>query len=945
MTARRGQGPASQAQAAEPAGIGSAGARDPLSLEVRLLGALLGQVIAEQAGEGIFDLVERLRRAAIDLRRADDPELRARVEAELDGLDLGAVEAVISAFSLYFQLVNLAEARGRVRALRRRERSARDGVLEDSVAEAIGRLRRAGRDDAALDDILGRLQITPVLTAHPTEARRRTALIALRRCAVLLERLDDPRLTPSEDREVRRRLREEITLMWRTSDLRSVAPEPLDEVRTAMAVFDATLFTLVPRLYRTTDAALDLPGDRGARTGTRPPRVPAFVRFGSWIGGDRDGNPAVTAEMTERTLRIQADHVLHGYEAVALRLMQTVSAATSSGRVARPLATRLARDAEALPETDRQLRRRFPDEPYRQRFGFIAERLRRTRVTLADDTGPRSGHYEHAADLDAELAEIQAALVEDGLARVAWGEVAELRWQLATFGFHLASLEVRQHAAVHRAALAAMEAGRGSTDADLAGEVAPGVALGEVLATFRSIAALQGRYGEEACRRVVVSFTADADDVTDVLRLARIALEQRAPGDGHDGPGVAAAGLRLDVVPLFESSDALARAGPILDELLRDPAYRAHLATRGDRQEVMLGYSDSNKESGFLAAAWMLHRAQEALVAVARERGVELTLFHGRGGAIGRGGGPANRAILGGAPGSVDGRLKLTEQGEVIAANYADPAIARRHLEQLTGAALIASTPEHDAAAADALREGGPLMSELADTARAAYRALIHDDPGFAAFFRDITPIAELSDLRLGSRPAARGRTGGFAAEMPSIDALRAIPWTFAWSQSRINVPGWYGLGSALEAFRATHGDEGLAEIGRLYRSWPFLASVLDNAEMILAKADMGVARRYASLASRPDRERRWEAIEAEYHRAVALLLRVTGRDHLLDGAPVLQRSIALRNPYVDALSELQVRLLARFRSLPVDDPERARVLRLVQLSVNGVAAGLQNTG
>ncbi len=926
------------AQRAEPTGIGSAGARDPLALEVRLLGSLLGQVIAEQAGEGVFDLVERLRRAAIDLRRGEDPALRSRVEAELDALDLGAMEAVISAFSLYFQLVNLAEARARVRALRKRERAARDGVLDDSVAEAIARLRRAGRDEAAIDDILDRLRITPVLTAHPTEARRRTALIALRRCAVLLERLDDPRLTPSEDREVRRRLREEITLLWRTSDLRSVAPEPLDEVRTAMAVFDATLFTLVPRLYRATDAALDGPAGRGSGTGTRPPRVPAFVRFGSWIGGDRDGNPAVTAEMTERTVRIQADHVLHGYEAVALRLMQTVSAAISSQHVARPLANRLARDAEALPETDRQLRRRFPDEPYRQRFGFIAERLRRTRVALTDDAGPRSGQYADAAELDAELAEIQSTLVDDDLSRAAWGEVAELRWQVATFGFHLASLEVRQHAAVHRAALAVL-AEPGVAEAT---EIAPGVSVGEVLATFRSMTDLQVRFGEEACRRFVLSFTATAGDVTDVLRLASIAL-----GGSDKAGGVnarAATGpIRLDVVPLFESSDALAGAGRILDELLRDPAYRAHLTTRGDRQEVMLGYSDSNKESGFLAAAWMLHRAQEALVTVARGHGVELTLFHGRGGAIGRGGGPANRAILGGAPGSVDGRLKLTEQGEVIAANYADPAIARRHLEQLTGAALIASTPEHDAAAAEALRDGGPLLAELAETARAAYRALVHDDPGFAAFFRDITPITELSDLRLGSRPAARGRAP--ADTTPDLDALRAIPWTFAWSQSRINLPGWYGLGAALEAFRAVHGDDGLARIGRLYRSWPFLASLLDNAEMILAKADMGVARRYASLATGPDAARRWAAIEAEYHRTVGLLLRVTGRDHLLDGAPVLQRSIALRNPYVDALSELQVRLLARLRARPPDDPERGRVLRLVQLSVNGVAAGLQNTG
>ncbi len=925
---------AADPQRAEPVGIGSAGARDPLAVEVRLLGALLGEVITEQAGDPLYQLVERLRTAAITLRRADDPRERAALEAELDGLDLGATEAVVSAFSLYFQLVNLAEARGRVRALRRRERSARDGLLDDSVAEAMTRLRSMGRTESDLDATLAELRVVPVLTAHPTEARRRTALVALRRCAVLVERLDDPRLTPSEDREVRRRLREEITLLWRTSDLRTVAPEPLDEVRTAMAVFDATLFTLPPRLYRSTDAALDRPGAGGGpTTGRRPPRVPAFVRFGSWVGGDRDGNPGVTSETTERTMRIQAEHVLHGYEAVALRLMQTVSASTTGGRMPRALATRLARDAETLPESDRQLRRRFPEEPYRQRFGFIAERLRRTRAALIDEPGPRGGHYPDAAALDAELVEIQDALIEDGLARVAWGEVSELRWQLATFGFHLASLEVRQHSAVHRASMAALAEGAADT-----AEVAAGVTLGEVLATFRAIDTIQRRYGVEAAHRFVVSFTAAPGDVTDVLALAGVAAARA--GDGP--PPI------LDVVPLFESSEALTTAGSILDALLEDPGYRAHLRVRGDRQEVMLGYSDSNKESGFLAASWMLHQAQLELGEVARARGVELTLFHGRGGAIGRGGGPANRAILGGAPGSVQGRLKLTEQGEVIAANYADPSIARRHLEQLTGAVLIASTPEHDAAAAEALRTGGPLLAELADTARVAYRSLVHDDPGFAAFFREITPIAEVSMLRLGSRPAARAAAGPGTRpgdDAPPIDSLRAIPWTFAWSQSRINLPGWYGLGAALEAFRDRHGAAGLTEIAALYRSWPFLASILDNAEMILAKADMGVARRYASLAGGPEHERRWAAIEAEYHRTVALLLRVTGRERLLDGAPVLQRSIALRNPYVDALSELQVRLLRRLRSLPGDDPDRPRVLRLVQLSVNGVAAGLQNTG
>ncbi len=933
---KRGPAPrVSDAVAAEPLGIGSAGARDPLAREVRLLGALLGQVIAEQAGPELFATVERIRRRTIALRRDDDPAERARLDEELKALGLGDAEAVIEAFALYFGLVNLAEARGRVRTLRRRERAARDGVLDDSVADAVAGLRRLGRTDAELDALVARLVVAPVFTAHPTEARRRTTLVALGRCAVLLARLDDPRLTPSDDREVRRRLREEITLLWRTSDLRVVSPTPLDEVRTAMAFFDATLFTVIPRLYRALDAALDPPTGRApapasdtGRTGTRPPRVGAFLRPGSWIGGDRDGNPGVTAEITARTVRIHADHVLRGYEAVATRLMQTLAAATPPERLARPLASRLARDAEDLPETDRQLRRRFPNEPYRQRFGFIAERLRRTRAGLVGEPAPLTGRYAAAAELETELAEVADALVADGLERVAYGEVAELRWQVGTFGFHLASLEVRQHAAVHQAALAAIRDGLPGTT-----ELSAGVTLDEVLATFRAIGAVQSRFGVEACHRYVISFTSGPSDVTDVLELARLASEHG--GDDEHGPPV------LDVVPLFESSQALGDAGAILGALLDDPAYRAGIAARGDRQEAMLGYSDSNKESGLVSAAWMLHQAQGALARVARERGVELTLFHGRGGALGRGGGPTNRAILGQAPGSVDARLKLTEQGEVIAANYADPTIARRHLEQMTGAILLASAPEHDARLESALVAGAPIMDELAATSRAAYRALVHDDAGFARFFRDITPIRELSDLRLGSRPAARGRRD----DAPTIDSLRAIPWTFAWSQARINLPGWYGLGHALEAYRTAHGEAGLDAIARLSRDWPFLSSLLDNAEMSLAKADMGVARLYAELAHGDGDDRRWTTIETEYRRTVSLLARVTGRERLLDGAPVLQRSVALRNPYVDSLSELQVRLLARLRRLPPDDPDRALVVRLVQLTVNGVAAGLQSTG
>jgi phosphoenolpyruvate carboxylase len=971
-TATPGAPEPNEAVRAEPATIGTGRARDPLALEIRLLGSLLGQVIAEQAGRELLDLVERVRRTTIRLRRGDDPSLRSGLVAELAALDPDRAEVVVRAFSLYFRLVNLAEERELVREARRSDRSRQrgtgrrasagtGGAPDDSLAEAVQYLAAAGLDDAAIAAALGRLRISPVLTAHPTEARRRTVLIALRRIERLLGRLADREIVADEDRDTRRRLREEITLLWRTADLRASAVSPLDEVRTALAFFDETLFSVVPRVYREADAALDgrAVGRRVApdgpaeatdagRTGTRPPRAEPFLSWESWIGGDRDGNPAVTADITERTLRIHADHVLRGYEAVATRLAQTIAAATPADRLARALAGRLARDAELLPDLDRQLRRRYPDEPYRQRFGFVAERLRRTRAHLTGQPAPLTGRYAGPDELDAELAEIQDALVADDLARVAWGEVADLRWQLATFGFHLAALEVRQHSAAHRATEEAIAAG------ELEREVVPGVTAAEVVETIRAIAAAQGRYGSGAAGRYVISFTAEPDDVARLLRLNALAAIDAPTGQLGGTTGAAA----LDVVPLFEDAATLESAGPILDAILRDPVYRAHLRTRGDRQEVMLGYSDSNKESGYLAANWLLHRAQATLAATARAHAVELTLFHGRGGAIGRGGGPANRAILGLATGSLDGRLKLTEQGEVIAANYADAGIARRHLERLAAATLVASSAAHGAALAPVEAVGGALLDELAATSRAAYRALV-DAPGFVAFFRLATPIDEIATLRLGSRPAARGRSAGrpsgadagpgstgvaTAIGPDSIADLRAIPWVFAWSQARIELPGWYGLGSALEAHAAAHGDPGIATLGRLYARWPFFASLVDNAELALARADLGVARQYAALAG-DTAIGPWAAIEAEYARTVGWLARLTGRDHLLEREPELRRRMALRDPYVDSLSEMQVTLLARLRGSDPDDPERGRLLRLVQLTVNGIAAGLQRTG
>jgi phosphoenolpyruvate carboxylase len=871
----------------------------------------------------------------VALRKGADAATARRVAERLDALAVDDWERLAHAFALYFQLVNLAEEKHRLRLLRRAQRAGPATLLPESVAEAVASIARI--DPHGFDGRLASLRLSPVLTAHPTEARRRTLLVALRRVYGLLDRLDDPRLTPTEDADVRRRLREELTILWRTSSLRSGRPSPLDEVRSAMVFFDETLFTVTPSLYRAVDGATDgipearrrrspgraeprQPARDTGRTGTRPPRVGAFLGWGSWIGGDRDGNTAVTAAVTSEVPAIHADHLLRGYERVAERLSQTVSPLSEPPP---GIAAQLAFAEEHFPELATEVRRRFPREAYRRAFAFVAERLRRTRERLVHGAG--SGGYATAVELLSDVLALQSTLDEAGAGRIAWGEVQDFRWQVETFGFHLASLEVRQHAAVHRAAVARLGERAG---ADLALPLADGVSLNEVLDTFRAVGTIQERFGAEACHRFVVSFTAGQRDVLDVLDLARAAGLQ---------PGV------LDVVPLLESRDALASAGGILAGLLDDPSYRRHLRARGDRQEVMLGYSDSNKESGFLAASWLLYGAQEQLVAAAKGR-IELTLFHGRGGAIGRGGGPANRAILAQAPGSIENRLKLTEQGEVVAARYGHPELAQRHLEQLTHAVLLADDAAHVRLAAEGAARWRWVMDELAADSARAYRALVWEDPAFPAFFAAATPYGELAALPIASRPAARATTARSSAGAGPLEPIRAIPWVFAWGQNRTNLPGWFGLGTALARFPTTHGRSGAGTLAAMQREWPFFAVALETAELSLARSDLGVARRYAELAGA---ERIWQAIRDEHERSVAAVLAITGRTRLLQGAPDTARTIGLRNPYIDCLSEIQIRALRGLRALPEDGSatERERLLRVVHLTVNGLAAGLQVTG
>ncbi|TAN31636.1 phosphoenolpyruvate carboxylase [bacterium] len=857
----------------------------PLRKEVRLLGEVLGQVITESGGAELFEMVERLRRTVILARQSDEQAREAQQLVASWSLD--RAEQVARAFTCYFQLVNLAEERHRVRALRERDRGPEPSP--ESIGQAVAEIRsRYG--EGRLRELLDDLSIHPVLTAHPTEARRRAVVAATSRVGAQLERLDDPRASEHEQRDARRRLLEEVDTLWRTAQLRSSQVRPLDEVRTVLGVFDDSLFRIVPEIYRDLDTALQ-PRDAGRRAALVPP----FLRFGSWVGADRDGNPVVTAEVTREALEVASEHVLIALEAAITRIGRALTADAVTTPPDSALQARLAeaRDSEPLRWAD--IEARSPAERHRQYLVHVADRVRATR--LATSSG-----YRTPGELVDDLRVVQQSLASAGAPRLAFGELQHAIWQVETFGFHFAQVEVRQHSAILDLARAELESG-GPRSAE----------TDEVLATFRAMAAIQQRFGAESCRRYIVSFTRDATDIANVYSLAEMAT--------RDSPPVV-----LDVVPLLETAEDLARAPSILDSMLELEQVQSRVRETG-RIEVMVGYSDSTKEVGPVSANLALYGAQEALVRWAKRRRVRLTIFHGRGGSLGRGGGPANRAIRAQAPGSIDGHFKVTEQGEVIFARYAQPAIARRHLEQVTSAVLLSSQPEVEAVVERAAGRFRSLAARVDGPARAAYRALVEAD-GFDEWFSRVTPVDELGRLRLGSRPARR-------AAGHRLDELRAIPWVFSWSQVRLNLPGWYGLGSGLAA----------AEIGELkeaYEAWPLFGSLLDNAEMSLAKTDRRIASRYLDLGSRPELKAR---LLAEYDLTVEKVLAVTGHTRLLENRRVLSWAVELRNPYVDALSHIQLHALEALRGTAAGAEERERLEQVLLLTVNGVAAGLQNTG
>ncbi|PRY49270.1 phosphoenolpyruvate carboxylase type 1 [Geodermatophilus tzadiensis] len=908
----------------------------PLREDIRLLGRVLGEVIAEQSGADVLDLVEATRVQAFAVRRSESD--RAGLAARLADLDVRAANHVIRAFSHFSLLANLAEDLHHERR-RRHHRRAGSPPQPGSLAATFALLDRAGLDpDAVAGELAGAL-VVPVVTAHPTEVRRTTVSQVQRQVTDLIRERD--RSAPGEVDEAawEAALHRSVLTLWQTALLRLRRLRLADEIDEALRYYDLSLFRVVPAINAELRRSLQQRWP-GSGLPTQPVLQP-----GSWIGGDRDGNPFVTADAVRRASSRQAETALGHHLAELTGLYRELS---MSDRLVTPTPP-----LRALAEASRDDSPFRADEPYRRALLGVHARLAATARRVLGHVPGTPPHaelepYGAPGELLADLAVVDTSLRSHGAGALADDRLARLRDAVDVFGFHLAGLDMRQNSAVHEevvgellawAGVCADYAALGEADRVelLAGElrvrrplVRPGAELSELargeLDLLEAAAGQVALLGPRAVPNYVISM---CESVSDVLEVAVLLKEVGLlDPDGEDGPT-----CPVGISPLFETIGDLQAAGDTMTAVLAQPVYRALVADRGDQQEVMLGYSDSNKDGGYLAANWALYRAELALVEVARREGVRLRLFHGRGGTVGRGGGPSYEAIRAQPPGAVAGALRITEQGEVIAAKYGEPGLARRNLEALVAATLEATLLDVEGLGDDA-EEAYALLDDLAGRAQAAYRELVHETPGFVDWFRAATPIRELAELNIGSRPPSR-KAGDRIAD------LRAIPWVFSWSQARIMLPGWYGTGTALESWL---GDDParLARLRELHRRWPFLRTVLSNMGMVLAKTDLDLAARYAELVPDPElRARVFDRIREEHERTCRVLLAVTGDDHLLADNPSLARSIRNRFPYLEPLHHLQVEMLRRRRT--GDDDELVR--RNIQLTINGVATALRNSG
>jgi phosphoenolpyruvate carboxylase len=908
----------------------------PLAEDIRLLGRLLGDTIRAYEGEAVFTLVEEIRRLAVASRRLEDTESRAALARTLDALTVEQALAVVRAFSYFSLLANIAEDRHHIRRHRDNRRESMP-PLPSTVRGLFAEARERGVARAEAAERLARIRVHPVLTAHPTEVQRKSTLDCQLAIADWLGRMDTVDALPADIALATTELRRLIATLWQTRILRAVKLGVRDEIENALAYFNYTFIEAVPAVVADVeDCVAALPGE-GAR-----PWLPPLIAVGSWVGGDRDGNPFVTAEMLEVAFRRQGEIIFDHYLAQVHALGAELPL---SGLIAR-VTPELAQLAEQSP--DRSPHRQ--DEPYRRALTGIYARLAATAEAFGLRAQGRSAvgagqPYGGADEFAAALDVIDASLRAGASSLLADGRLRMLRKAVPAFGFHLASVDLRQNSDVHEAVVGELlrEAGACADYRALAepererlllAELASprplrsafatysGLAQGE-LAIFEAAAAVHRRLGAEAIAQYVISKT---DSVSDLLEVAVLLKEVGLVTPGGQPRS------RLQIVPLFETIADLRHAPDTMRRWFALPAARDLVRSLGDVQEVMLGYSDSNKDGGYVTSNWELYKAETALVGVFRAAGVRLRFFHGRGGTVGRGGGPSFDAILAQPPGSVQGELRLTEQGEVIASKYANRDIGRRNLEALFAATVRATLDEHPHTGHEDFHAA---MQELSRDAMAAYRDLVYGTPGFVEYFRATTPIVEIAELNIGSRPAARKQSH-------AIEDLRAIPWVFSWAQCRVMLPGWYGFGSAASAFAARRGAAGRELLARMWREWPFFRAMLSNLDMLLAKADLSVAARYKELLGDAAlAEAIFGRIRGEFDATVGALFEITGATAFLAANPSLARSIRNRFPYLDPLNHLQLELLKRHRAGGAGE----RVKNGIHLSINGLAAGLRNSG
>lgn len=911
---------------------------EPLRQDIRLLGRLLGDTVREQEGQAIFDLVESIRQTAVLFAREGEDRVRAGLNELLVGLSRDETMSVVRAFSYFLQLANIAEDQHHIRR-RRAHEIAGSPAREGSLQKAFASIQEAGVSLDTLADCLRQALVVPVLTAHPTEVQRQSTLQCQHAIAGLLEQRDRLQLTPEEEAENDGELARLVLTLWQTRLMRPNRLKVVDEVKNGINFFHETFFTELPRLYGQLEDLL-------ARNG-EPEELPPFFRIGSWIGGDRDGNPFVTADILTETLRLQSAAAFNFY----LEEIHALGRELPLSQLLIQVSPALAALSEASPDTSPQR----ADEPYRRALAGIYARLAATIQALDHQHSLRhpvaqAEPYPTADALAADLAVLAGSLEQNGAARLARGRLRRLIRAVQVFGFHLAPVDLRQNSDVHARSVAELLALAGRcADYEALPEPARIALLCEELATPRPLHSpwldyseetrgelaiffaareLRQRYGAAALPNCIISKT---DGVSDLLEVALL-LKESGLLLPANGPG-ALPQLAMNIIPLFETIGDLRQAGPVMDAIFQLPLYRQLAKSRGDEQEVMLGYSDSNKDGGFLTSGWELYQAEVQLTRVFARHGVRLRLFHGRGGSVGRGGGPSYQAILAQPAGAVSGQIRITEQGEVIASKYANPEVGRRNLEILVAATLEATLTDHEnqVERAEAFH---PVMDELSRRAFAAYRGLVYETPGFTTYFRESTPLSEIANLNIGSRPASRKKS-------EAIEDLRAIPWVFSWAQCRLMLPGWYGFGTAVNGWLEAN-PEGLPVLQRMYRHWPFFRTLLSNMDMVLAKTDLAIASRYAELVTDPAlRQQVFGRIHAEWELTRQHLLAIEEQQDFLADNPLLKRSIRNRFPYMDPLNHLQVELLRRHRSGAEDE----RIARGIHITINGIAAGLRNSG